>query len=56
VLHEEIHFIVYIFVCQSGVFWLQGGQATVPVFEETLLLKDVREDTQKQARLAKQLL
>lgn len=54
-LHGEIHFIVYIFVCQSGVVWLQEGQATVPVFEETPLLNDVK-DTPKQARLAKQLL
>lgn len=55
-LCREIHFIVYNFVCQSGVFWLQGGQATAPVFEDILVLKYVREDTQKQARLAKQLL
>lgn len=49
----EIHIIVYISVCQLGD---KGEQATVPVYEATLLLKNVREDRQKQASLAKQLL
>lgn len=54
-LHGEIHFIVYISVCQLGAFELQGGQGTVLVFEEIMLLKTIK-DTQEQARLAKQLL
>ncbi|XP_061851870.1 N-terminal EF-hand calcium-binding protein 1 [Colius striatus] len=55
-LADPQHFSQEDLQASSGVFWLQERWATVPVFEETLFLKDISEDTQKQAGLEKQLL
>lgn len=52
-MHFIFIFSFYLFFCQLGD---KGEQVTVPVYEETLILKDVRKDRQKQGSLAKQLL